>query len=220
MRCGSWSWPANGLNGIDSSARPINQPKLFDLACLTELCRNIQQLVVQRMVRRGICDVQMTGKKYGEISRRSIRTSPISICTWCIECVRPFHFVSYPSRQKPNPKHYQKAEMVSIDKWPTCPEDQWYVKSDRSLAILCGLSNKDLQDWVFATQSSSGFLKMVRGWFLPSSIADREKWSDSVGTFQMEKSERVNKNLQPPRRDGWDSKYFSSNKSVRCSTWQ
>ncbi|CAN0558800.1 unnamed protein product, partial [Laminaria digitata] len=51
------------------------------------------------------------------------------------------------------------------------------------------MPNTDLLDRVFAAQSPSGAWKMLRGWFLPKSIATQVKWSDVFDALQMEKGE-------------------------------
>ena len=51
------------------------------------------------------------------------------------------------------------------------------------------MSDTDLLDRVFAKQSPSGALKILRDWFLPRSIATQAKWSDAFDAVKMEKGE-------------------------------
>ena len=67
-----------------------------------------------------------------------------------------------------------------------------HIKKSR-IAWIClteSMSDTDLLDRVFAKQSPSGAWKMVRDWFLPSSIATQVKWSDAFDAVQMEKGEQ------------------------------
>ena len=52
------------------------------------------------------------------------------------------------------------------------------------------MTDTDLLDRVFARQSPSGAWKMLRDWFLPTSIATQVKWSDAFDAVKMEKGEK------------------------------